>query len=406
MNWNRDMKINFAATCIVLVIGLVSGGCKAGKNSTHEEWRGQANQRWYQMRSGMMLQMAVQQFETGDLDTAAKTVNEAMRIDAENDGLFLLAGRIEVEKGHLERGYHWFEQAIVINENNAQAYYYRGVVQQRWKKYEQALESYGLAYENEKDNPSYISAQAEMLVLLDRVDDAIAMLEEKLDYFDQITGLRIALGHMWRIKKDHAKAAYYFEQAWMLEPENVKLQEELARSQMAAGQWGQAARTLKAVLLVEENENRDDLKRMLADTYEKCGKNREARKVYIEIAKGSKSAVEDWIKLGELAWRDGDYGGALNAANRIISLDSDRHEGFLLAGMVWQKRGNINHSLLNFDRAAELAPKNALPCILRGMTLQNAGRRLAAIQSYKQALERQPGDKRAKYLLKNLLPTE
>ena len=67
--------------------------------------------------------------------------------------------------------------------------------------------------------------------------------------------------------------------------------------------------------------------------------------------------------------------------------------------MVWQRRGNLNNALQMFDRAAQAAPTSTEPLILRGLSLQKAGRHAAAIEAYQEALKRQPDDPRARQLL-------
>src|SRR5690606_10637224 len=109
-----------------------------------------------------------------------------------------------------------------------------------------------------------------------------------------------------------------------------------------------------------------------------------------------------WIKLGELSWVQGDLPGALTAANRAMSLAPHRHEGFLLAGLVWQRRERTEEALRLFDRAASLAPTSAEPMVMRGITLQRAGRHAAAAEAYHEALRRRPDDTRARELLASL----
>ncbi|WP_432798080.1 tetratricopeptide repeat protein [Poriferisphaera sp. WC338] len=403
---DNKMKFRVIAAIAMFSVVVLIGGCQAGNNNTHKQWMNEAKDRYLSLRSGMKLQMAVQQFETGDFEQCERTLNEAMGMDPKNDSLALLAGRLSLEKGRLERALHWFNRAIELEEKNADAFYYRGVVQQRWKRYEQALESYHGAYELEKDNPSYLLAEAEILVALDFVDAAISKVEDKLDYFDHIAGLRVALAHMYRVKGDHEKAAHYFGQASMLEPENLKLREEQAISQVSAKDFQTAVVSLKALLENPEYVTRNDLRRLLAEAYEGASQVKDARRIYADLTGTRDSQVDDWIRYGELSWAMKDWSGALRAANRVMSTAPDRHEGYLLAGMISQKRGRLDQAIKYFDRSAELALGDAVPCILRGLSLQKAGRKSAAVEAYREALRREPEDLRARKLLQSLVPDQ
>jgi tetratricopeptide (TPR) repeat protein len=370
-----------------------------GCQDTLVEEKVDAKNRWLELRSSMMLDMARQQFATGDLTQAQNTVKDGLSIDPTNPGLHVLAGRIALEQGKLERAYLLFNAALDLQANNAEACYYQGLVMQRWQRYDGSLEFYRKAYEYEADNPAYLMAVSEALVELDRVDESIALLEDKRKYFDQNAGVRAALGHLYYMKGQPGIAADYFQQASLLDPDSTMLQEQLGFSLAAAGKDGHAIEVFTKILKDPDNKDRDDIKRALISTYLKTGQVKEAHAVLIELARSPKGDVSDWIKLGELSYQQDDLGGALQAASKVINLAPEHHEGYLLAGMVWQRRGNLDNALEMFDRAAAAAPASTEPLILRGLSLQKAGRSAAAADAYKQALQRQPDDTRAIRLL-------
>jgi tetratricopeptide (TPR) repeat protein len=371
-------------------------------NKAREEAVNAANERYYAMRSALMLDMARQQFETGDLDLAERTVRDASIVDPRNPRIHVMAGRIAMEKGRLERSFHFFAAAIELDEDHAEAHYYQGVVLQRWQRHGEAMERYQRAYEIHPDNVSYLLASAEMLVALDEVERAVLMLEEKLSYFDQNATIRVALAHLNAMQGRHDQSMHYFHQAMLLDPENPKLQEHLALSQIAAGRYDAAITSLERLLADASMRDRRDLRRALAEAYLRTERLPLARQTYLELARSPDGNARDWVRLGELAMRDGDLYGALEASNQAIRREPLHHEGYLLAGMVWQRRDRLDEALRMFDRAAELSPGDAAPLILRGIALERAGRRAAAAEAYAQALTRQPDDERAQRLLSNV----
>jgi tetratricopeptide (TPR) repeat protein len=390
-----------AALLVIASLVLLAGGC----SNNHDEWVADGTNRWHDMRSAMMLEMAHSQFASGQLDEADRTVREASEIDADNPQLYLLGGRIAFERGQLERSFRLFEAATEYGEHLPDPHYYRGVVLQRWQQYDRALEAYERALELQPDNPGNLLAVAEMLVSLGRIDEAVARLEEKLNYFDQNAGLRAGLAHLNMMQGNPREAASLFNQAALLDPEDMRLREELAIALVAARDDANATRVLRELLRDPQWEDRDDLRRLLAASLVRQDRNTDARQIYVELTRRNPHSAEDWIKLGELAWRAGDLGGTLQSANRVVTLAPDRHEGYLLAGMVWQRRGRLHDALRNFDRAADRAPDDATPLILRGIALQQAGRQAAAIDAYERALTREPEDRRAQRLLQALVVT-
>ena len=377
---------------------LVLVGCASGP-TRHEDAVNTADARWKQLRSSQFMRMAQQQFDTGDLDQAEKTLLEAISVDAANPHLHILAGRLALERGQLERAYQRLDLARELDEKLSPAAYYQGIVLQRWKKFDLALQCYEQAYELEPDNVAYLLAVGEMLVALDRSGDAVARLKDKADYFAQNAGIRAAIAQLHAMRKEYERAAWWMRQASLLAPDDAKLREDLAMLQLSAGQTDEAIESLEGLCAAEMVHERRDLFVALAAAYQQAGRPGEARKAYLKLTRANPRDADAWLALGELAWAGNDLGSALTAAQRVMAVAPKRHEGFLLAGMVWQKRGRHDDALRHFDRAARLAPHVAEPAILRGITLEQAGRLDAAAEAYAEALRRQPDDPRARTLL-------
>lgn len=385
-----------ALPCLVLSIA-ATAGCQLGTG--HQQNLNAANDRWKSLRASLILPMAQRQFDTGDLDQAERSLVEAISIDSKNPHLFILAGRVAIERGQLERAYQRLQTAISLDPKLPEAHYYQGVVLQRWKRYEPALASYQEAYNLQADNPAFLLAISEMHVALDQSDAALAILSDKAQYFDQSASIRIGIGQLYFIRGDFAQAVVYYQQAALLEPDNLQILEQLALAQVAAGQTTAAAQNLEKLCSDPTLADRPDLNRALAKCYLALGHTADAKTVYQKLLRADPKDEQAWIGLGEIAWSVNDTAGALQAANRAMTLDPDRHEGFLLAGMVWHRRGNLDRALTMFDFAAERAPKSAIPMILRGITLEQANRADEAAKAYAEALRRNPSDEHAHKLL-------
>lgn len=382
-------------------------GCNSNQKGNHEQWVEDAGERWNTVKSSIAIEMAEDQFNAGQLGLAQKTIEEAMVKDMKNPQLWMMGGRIALEKSELETAYQRLAKAIEYGEEKkdyssklkAQPHYYQGIIDQRWQRYDSAKARYTKAYGYDPQNVAYFLAKVEMMVQLDQLDEATGTLESKTTYFDQNATVRALLGHIYRRQSNHAKAALWFKQASMLAPEDMKLKEEVARSLTAVGRHGEAARSLKELTSSDYGAQRTDLHRLLAESYVKDGKFHEAKDTYNTLTNLDRTSIHDWSKLGELSYRLNDEGTALQSANRMINLAPDDHRGYLLAGMVWNRRDRLDRALSMFDRAAELAPNDTTPLILRGIALQKNERPAAAADAYQQALSIDPDNKRAQHLL-------
>ncbi len=393
---NRMIRYGLHLTATMLLASSLSG---CGQTQTHEENVVAAENRWKLVRAKVMLDTAETQFQTGQLEMCQRTLDDALSFDPTNSKLLTLYGRVKLEQGQLERGFHIFQAAIESDEANPSPRYFQGLVLQRWQQYDKAYDRYKEAFDLEADNGAYLTAMAEMLVAMDRTAEALDLLEGRLVYFDQNAGLRSSIGHIYIMNGEPIRAAEMFRQANQLDPDNLKIREDLALAQVRSDRDHDAILTLKSLLGDPSMAARDDLRRTLAGAYQRTRQIGEARKIYFDLTRKPDAEVGDWVRLGELAWMQDDDGAALHAANRITRLAPDRHEGYVMAGLVWQKRGRLDDALSMYDRAAALAPDNAAPLILRGIALQKANRLEAAADAYTEALKRQPNDARALRLL-------
>lgn len=397
------MKLSMVRKTLGLTAAVLLASSLLGcgmKTQSHQDNRDDADKRWRQVRSAVMYDTARTQFQTGQLEMCEQTLEDALHQDPTNARLLTLYGQVKLERGQLERAFHFFQGAIDADEAYPEPRYFQGVVLQRWQRPDEAYKRYDEAFGLESDNASYLVAMSEMLVAMDRTHEGIDLLEGKLIYFDQNAGLRATLGHMLSITGDHKRAVEMFRQASQLDPENVKIQEDLALAQLAAEDDAGAIATYRSIL--DEDDDRDDVRRSLAAALTRQKHYREARDIYHKLTRQSDAGVDDWIRLGELAYKLEEEGTAMHAANKVIRIAPHRHEGYVLSGLLWQKRDRLDDALSMFDRATDVAPQSASPLILRGIALQKAGRLEAAADAYTEALTRQPDDSRALRLLRSV----
>lgn len=366
---------------------------------TKQEVVNNAETRWKQMRSTLMLQMAEQQFATGDLDQAERSLRDAMAVDATNSQLYVLAGRIALERGQLERAYHLLTQAIELGPKRSDGYYYQAIVLQRWQRYDAALEQYGQAHRLQADNVNYLLAMGEMLVTIGRLDEAQALFESKLIYFDQNAAIRLALAQIHMMRQQPDRAVAYFREASVLQPDELPIREDLAFAQLSAGQAAEAVQTLLDLTRRPEYADRGDIERLLAQAYMEAGRPDEARAIYLRLGRRNPSDVDAWIGLARAAWTMDDVSSTLYASDRIIRLAPHRHEGFLLAGMSLQRKQQWSEAAGMYDRAVQLKPGDAELVLLRGVTRQQSGQRDLAMADYRMALKLAPDNHRAERLL-------
>ena len=194
----------------------------------------------------------------------------------------------------------------------------------------------------------------------------------------------------------------YYRQAILLDRDDRSVQEEFAATLVQAGHSGEAIDVYEQLLEYEGYASRVDVQMTLAQCYEKNHNLEKAQNLYNKMRQQNPRDVKAWVGLGNTALNSNDLNTAMMAASRLRSLAPDRHEGYLIAGLIWHQRGLTQRSAEMFARVAELLPDSAEPLILQGLSLEQSGKLEAAAQAYTQAIAREPKDSRAGQLLAKL----
>jgi superkiller protein 3 len=386
-------------TTTALFAAALSAGCVT---ETHAQAKQAAVERWTSARTDIIFSLAIQAFENGDLDKAEKHCKHGIASNPKDPAFHDLYARVLIERGELERAFNHLEYALGQDENRAQTHYLFGVVFQRWQRYESALESYNKAHELQPDEVSYLLAAAEMMVKLGQSDQAVTRLEDKLVYFEHNAAIRVCLGRIHMMEHRYQPAVTMLREAALLAPDDLTTLEHLAVAEHAAGDFVEATYHLQKLLAEPQCAERIDLHLLLGDCYVGRNKLAEAGEVYLRTAKQDPDNAEAWIKVGQVAWLVDDDHHLRNAAEQTVHLAPKRFEGYLLRGMAYQRAGQSEAAVAQFEQAARLAPDRALPHVMKGMALEEDGNLRGAVQAYRQAMRVEPNDPRAKRLLQGL----
>src|SRR5438045_2826901 len=95
------MKLNLPIVLMTVIIACGTCGCEHNKSvPTQKE---EAVKQWNQARAGVLASLANSQYEGGNLEKSQESVNEALRLTPDNAALHVMAGKIALEQGQLDR---------------------------------------------------------------------------------------------------------------------------------------------------------------------------------------------------------------------------------------------------------------------------------------------------------------
>jgi tetratricopeptide (TPR) repeat protein len=385
-------------------------GCTPGNGKYTQEFQDQATDRMERVKAGTSWDMARQQFLSGDLEKALKTVDKSLAHAADVPKSHVLRGRILVELGRLETAIDAFDLALDIDPEFTQAHYYRGIVHERWADYQQAFEAYSAAAGIDPTDPQYVVAAAEMLIQLDAPDRAQALLISSEEHFEHNAGVQQTLGHLAVMRGDLDAAIERFQEACLLAPDETGLIEDLARAQIAKGDFAEAEYSLSRLMrrASDDGEPRRDLQHLHARCLLELDRPVDARNIYDALTSDERGNADfaAWLGMGETALMLDDHYRLNRAASQLVAMAPNRHEGHLLRAIVQRDSGHLRAAVRTLDTAIDLCGNDPEPAILQAVIYEQLGDFPQAERAARVALKLDPANSFARRLLRSIDNTD
>lgn len=388
------MTTTARALALALASALVAAlaGC-AGHGKYTSEHLNKSEQRLATLKAANEYDLAHQGYLAGDLDKALKHIDLSIAINPDVPKSHLLRGRVLLEAGDLEGANAALARAVEIDPALVEAHYFQGIVHERFARKDDALAFYLKAADLAPTDAQYAVAAAEMLIDLDRLDDAERFLLDRSAHFEHNAGVRQTLGHIAMIRADLPAALRFFEEARLLAPEDDAIAEDLIQAQMAQGRFADAEFNLARLLKNKDNADRRDLQHLRAQCLVALDRPVEARDAYLALTSGDAGTgdLDAWVALGRVAYQLNDLHRVRLAATRAAALAPERPDGYVLRAL-WQRRtGDRDGALRSLALAVKHAPEPETFLML-GILQEEAGDFAAARDSFARALELNPDD--------------
>lgn len=374
----------------VLGLVLAVGGC-TGSGAYTREGATAAEEKMSIIKAGTEWQMGHQAYLAGDLDKALRKVDASLSLNENVVKSHVLRGRILLEQGNLGSSLESLLTANTIDPMDTDSHYYLGILYERLNEPAKALTHYEQASELDGYNPAYAVAAAEMMIDLDRIDDARVYLESD-PMFEHDPGVRQALGHIAMIQESPERALHMFEEAAMLAPEDQVILEDLVRAQIATEKFADAERHLSRILRSEEGRDRRDLQHMRARCLVALDQPVEARSIYKELLTADEggSDLDAWIGLGNIAYIIEDQRSLRQCASRVVAIAPERAEGYSLWSLYHRATDNLPKAITAAQAAIDADPIDPALRAYYGVLLTDAGQPERAIDAFTDAVTLAP----------------
>lgn len=387
------MRLSFTLAVALL---LIAAGCQHTKPP---DQKAEAQKNWNDARSTILYSLAEDQYKAHDYDKCLETLEKAMKMTPEAPLLHALAAKVDIEQGKAELAEKELELARKFGPNEPEPYYLSGVIYQRWQKPLTALEFYRDASQRAPAELQYILAEGEMLVALNRIPDALALLQAKVAYFENSGTIRDAVGQLLVQSGRYAEAVDMFREASILSEDNDGIRERLANACFLCKQYRESAQVLSQLTEKDPYSKRADLFAMLGECRFNLNDTHGAKLAFEMATELNSLSARYWQGLGRAELEGGDLRGAELALRRSIGVDPSLSETHLLLGYARLREGKFSEALTSFRQANRLDGSDTVSLCMIGYTCEKMGRRDEAADCYARALRIRPDDDMAKQLM-------
>jgi Tfp pilus assembly protein PilF len=358
-----------------------------------------ATAEWNNARAAVLGGLAADQFKTGNFEKSRYTVDQAMRLDPSDANLHLLSAKLAIEQGELELAERELATARVLNPKNAEADYLSGVICQRWQKPDAAAEFYEIACEKNPAELAYVLARAEMMVSMDHRTEAIALLQEKMTYFEHSATIRDAVGELLVQDGQYSRAVDTLREASILNTDDLSVRTHLAMACFMDKQYRDAVDLFTRLMRDPTYDGRADIHLADGECLMQLNKLADARAEFEAACRLDPSSTEAWLGVAKAAMTGGDLRRAALSIERAQSIDPDSSDAMLMLGYLRLKQERFPESMAAFRTASTLDRSDPVALCMMGYVLEKTGRADQASSYFARALRLRPNDPLAMKLM-------
>ena len=337
----------------LLAVAALAGGC--GEAAHSQQVRREARDRYDRAGAQISYDQARQAFQSGQFQQALDNIDRAIARYPKEASYQLLRGRILHEMTRVEEALRAFAQAAELDPSKPEPHYFMGIIHQRWREHDRALESYAAAARLDETKLHFVAAEIEILTVMGRHRDAdarIASVERRFEFSPVIDRLR---ADVHKVRGDHAACADALERAALRETSSPELLEELAFARYSKGDWSGSLAVLDDPAL-ERSKGRPDLVRLRARNLILLGRPGDAHDALLAIRAEPDPDCRTALLLGHAAWRLGEWGRLRECGEALVRRHPRQADGYLFLGAAESNSGNLVESLSLFEQALMCEP--------------------------------------------------
>ncbi|MBU4261904.1 MAG: tetratricopeptide repeat protein [Proteobacteria bacterium] len=291
-----------------------------------------------------------------DYQQAQKILERLVTVDDKSYAGYSYLAKLYRELNYYDKAMEAYEKALALNWSPMLAYEAADLYEYR-QKYDEAAAIYKRLLEDDEANTKIRGRLARLYIVQGKIDEALAELQELKNYSSDTGVVDLAIGRVLLDEKRYPEAISLFEK------------------------------------MLEQKENKDVARTMLALTYYESGDKDKAKKMLQEVPVTSKDYEESILMLAQILIGEKDNQRAVTLLRNVIAGEDTRRPSFyfLLASLL-REEGDPDGGSKVFDQAVQAFPENSKVFFEYGLYLDRLGKPDEAVAKMEQVLAMTPED--------------
>ncbi len=392
-------RTGISGLLLLLLLGCQSTG-------TMQESRQLAEKRFGQQKARLKYVLAQEQLDRGQLPESQKLIQEAIGLDPDEPSYVLLMTKICLEQGDFVKADAVVRSIPETNPPLPEQVYLIGLIAERNNQMEQALQSYFRASQLDSHKIEYVLACGEILVTLDRNEEALSFVDSRLADFNGHGRLQALRGEILILLGRDREAASAFGAAAAQFPNDTNLLESQAMALYWAGDYAEAVAALRALRSQIHDTMPPHTSRALAHAYMEIGEYITAQTYLEEITSRDPEDISAWMLLGQCHLAQDHLDAAGETVRRLVELAPDKPGTLALQGYVLLRKQQPADARRALEAALRNDPRDGLAWCLLGQAAESMNQPQRARECYERALALRDDDPLALRLLQQVQQTQ
>ena len=357
---------------------------------SHAEAKQHAEQRWNEVRGRVKFQLARQQYDGGLFEDVVHSVSESVALDPARPEAYVLLAQANLELSKSASAEQAIEAACRAGLDSADLHYIRGVILEQRNDLTAAVGEYGRARAMNAEDVDYLVAQAECLVALDRPAEALALLDENRNRFDEDATVAVLAGRIAVLLGDLEDAAARLGQAAAALSDSRVVAEELGLLFVRAGRCPEAVSLLRPLLDDAGVSEGGAARSGLATCYLDRGDPTSAKEVLMDYGRLRPHDRPAQLLLAKAALETNDFLTAARSLDLVEQLAPGRPDVALIRAATQWKRTEYAAAADTLYRLLEIVPAHVEAYCLLAEVLRQQGQDDAAQDCLERAIRLDP----------------